>query len=588
MDSGGARMKCFLYTLKEVYGRGKKNCILYMSFSYLLIFISVLQLVLTQRLVNYFTIYEENMASQIGCCIGSLIAILYVEGLMTSLKGVCLSHLKEKGISEDENIILKKSCNLSVLDLDNPEVKNLRENAKRFSIFDALNSYVVFSAAVIKIVIFGIIMICYKCILLIPAIIVVLVIKAKLQKKGDNRVEQVNISQTESNRIRDYIYKLLVTPESLQEIRILKNAKYLNDKRADIYTQNYNEKIKIIKDSELRIFIISSITTVCNILSVCLLVVLSAYYGITSGGYVLLMQIVAQMYGLIPSVTQGYGTVHALSTRFEKYMEYINFKENPEVSNEKVSDAPIGVTIHNLSFKYPNVERDAINDVSIEIKPGEKIALVGENGSGKSTLVKLILGIYAPSSGEIIWSYDDKKSEKPINSLFKVVFQDFVRLWRPIRENIAMGDIENVNNDSMINMALSNSGSEKFIDQMDTYVGPQFGGVDLSGGQWQKLSIARSYMRKAGLAVFDEATSALDAKAELQQYQSFFQQGEKITSIIVTHRLALTRYVDRILVLHDGKIIESGNHEELYNLNGTYRSMYDAQSVFYDQKKAEK
>ena len=109
----------------------------------------------------------------------------------------------------------------------------------------------------------------------------------------------------------------------------------------------------------------------------------------------------------------------------------------------------------------------------------------------------------------------------------------------------------------------------------------------MSGGQWQKLSIARSYMRQAGLAVFDEATSALDAKAELQQYQSFFQQGEKITSIIVTHRLALTKYVDRIFVLHNGKIVETGNHDELYNLNGMYRSMYDAQSAFYDQKKAE-
>lgn len=580
-------MKCFLYTLKEVYGRGKKNCILYMLCSYLLISISVLQLILTQRLVNYFTMYEENMATQIIWCIGSLIIILYVEGFMTSLKGVCLSHLKEKGISEDENIVLRKSCDLSILDLDNPEVKNLRENAKRFSVFDTLNSYVDFSAAAIKIAIFGIIIICYKCVLLIPAIIVALVIKAKLQKKGDNKVEQVNISQTESNRIRDYIYKLLVTPESLQEIKILQNGKCLNDKRNEIYEKNYNEKIKVIKLSELRIFIISSITTACNILSICLLVVLCGYYGIKSGGYVLLMQIVAQMYGLIPSVTQGYGTVHALSTRFERYMEYINLEENPEVSNENALEGPIGVTINHLSFGYPNVKKNALDDISIEIKPGEKIALVGENGSGKSTLVKLILGIYTPNIGEISWSYGNKKSLKPINSFFKVVFQDFVRLWRPIRENIAMGDIENVNNDQKIGQALKNSGSEKFIDQMDTYVGPEFGGVELSGGQWQKLCIARAYMRKAGLAVFDEATSALDAKAELQQYESFFQQGENITSIIVTHRLALTKYVDRILVLRDGKIVESGNHDELYNLNGTYRSMYDAQSAFYDQKKVE-
>lgn len=578
-------MKCFFYTLKEVYGRGKTKCILFILCSYLQIFISVFQLILTQRLVNYFTTYEEGIAGQIGWCIGSLIIILYVEGFMSSLRGVSLSHLKEKSISEDENIILRKSCSLSILDLDSPEVKDMRENAKRFSIFDTLNSYVDFSAAVIKITIFSGILIYYKCFLLIPIIIIGLIIKAKLQKKGDKRVEQVEISQTESNRVRDYIYKLLVNPETLQEIKILHNGKYLNDKRAEIYEKNYGEKINIIKLSELRIFIINSIITACNILSICLLVILCGYYGIQSGSYVLLMQIVAQMYGLIPTVAKGYGTVQAISTRFEKYLEYINLPENPDELDKTVSDEPIGVRINNLSFRYPNVEKNALEGICIDIKPGEKIALVGENGSGKSTLVKLILGIYTPSEGEISWFYDNKQFARPMNFFFKVVFQDFVRLRRPIRENVALADIENVKNDQKITMALENSGSNRFIGQLDDYIGLEFGGVELSGGQWQKLSISRSYMRQAGLAVFDEATSALDAKAELQQYQSFLQQGKKITSIIITHRLALTKYVDRIFVLHNGKIVEIGTHDELYYLNGIYRSMYDSQSAFYDQKR---
>lgn len=578
-------MKSFVYTLKIVYGRDKMKCILFMLCSYLLIFISVFQLILTQRLVNYFTAYEDGMAGQIGWCIGSLIAILYVEGCMASLRGVSLSHLKERGISEDENIILRKSCSLPILDLDDPKVKDLRENAKRFSNFDTLNRYVDFSAAVIKLAIFSGILICYKCFLLIPIIIIGLMIKAKLQKKGDKRVEQADVSQTESNRVRDYIYKLLVSPETLQEIRILQNGKYLNDKRARIYERNYDERINVIKLSELRIFLINSVITVCNILSICLLVVLCGYYGIPSGGYVLLMQIVAQMYGLIPTVAQGYGTLQAISTRFEKYMEYINLAETPDESGGTASVEPVGVRMNHLSFRYPDIEKNALDNICIDIRPGEKIALVGENGSGKSTFVKLILGIYAPSGGEISWFHDRRQSIRPRNSFFKVVFQDFVRLWRPIRENVAMGDIENVGNDQKITMALESSGSDRLTGRLDDYIGLEFGGVELSGGQWQKLSIARSYMRQAGLAVFDEATSALDAKAELQQYQSFFRQGEKITSIIVTHRLALTRYVDRIFVLHNGRIVETGSHDELYHLNGMYRSMYDAQSAFYDQRK---
>lgn len=574
-------MKCFIFALKEVFRRDHWNCIFYMAFSYLLIATSVLQLVLTQRVVNYFSLYNEDSIGQIVWNIGSLIALLYIEGFVTSFRGVCSSHLKEKSISEDERIILEKSCNLEIVDLDSSDVKNLRENARRFSIFDTLNSYADFSTAIIKTIIYCGILIYYKCILLIPVILFGLAIKAKLQKKGDNRVEQVVIKQTESNRIRDYIYKLLVTSETLQEIKVSGNAKYLSNKRSDIYTDNYNEKIKVVKGSELRIFIINSVITVCNILSIALLVVLCGYYGISSGGYVLLMQVVAQLYGLIPAVTQGYGTKNVLMTRFNKYMEFIQFKEYEPVSGANSEKGPVGVKLRNLSFTYPGTYKAALHKINMDIKPGERIALVGENGSGKSTLVKIMLGIYSPGTGDIYWYHDKKTSTKLNNSIVKAVFQDFVKLWRPIRENVAMGDIVNFDNDELIKKALMNSGNETFVNRLDEYIGPEFGGIDISGGQWQKLSIARSYMKKAGLAVFDEATSALDAKAEFQQYQSFFEQGENITSIIVTHRLAVTRYVDKIFVLHDGEIIEYGTHDELYERNGTYRKMYDAQSVFY-------
>nr|WP_253074714.1 ABC transporter ATP-binding protein [Paenibacillus pseudetheri] len=163
----------------------------------------------------------------------------------------------------------------------------------------------------------------------------------------------------------------------------------------------------------------------------------------------------------------------------------------------------------------------------------------------------------------------------------RVVFQDFIKLQRPIRENIALGNMATIHDDSRLLSAMRTAEADNYGVALDSLVGPQFGGIDLSGGQWQRLAIARAYLNDGALMIFDEPTAALDPYAEQQAFDTFMKLGEQQTSIIVTHRLYMSKFVDRIFLFEDGEIVESGTHEELMRADGKYKKMFNRQSSLY-------
>lgn len=579
-------MNVFIYALKQVYKRSKFYTVIYVLFSYIILFTSVLELMITQVLINSFCYNRgDYLVSSVQKYLILLIVLLYVGGLFTSLRGVSLTHLMECGLYEDDRMILEKTCKLTVLKLDSPEVKSLREKAIRVKMFDVVNMYIEFSTALLKILIFGAIIVYFKCYILLLVIFAILWLKSILQKKYSSKLEEVDRKQVESNRVIKYLYELIINRESLQEIKSYNNLSYLNDKKRDIFFDNYHERNNVVKKNEFKVFGMDSIVTTFNILSICLLAVLVGTINSSAGLFVVLMQIIGQMYGLLPSIAQMYGKITVNKIQFTDYREYINFEET-ETANvdttEDVEGEPIEIKLDNVCFSYPDVGRQTLKNISIHIKPREKVALVGENGSGKSTLIKMMLGIYEPENGTVTWTQNGKRIEKPeAVSKMRVVFQDFIKLLRPVRENVAFGNILKLNDDEKIESIIAKAGNADLKNDLDQYIGPEFGGGDLSGGQWQKLCIARAYMKNAGLAFFDEATSALDPQTELEQYKNFFKLSEDITSVVVTHRLSVTKLVDKIYVISNGEIVEYGNHQELYDSNGVYRQMYDAQSAFY-------
>ncbi|SCY05502.1 ATP-binding cassette, subfamily B [Nonlabens sp. Hel1_33_55] len=247
-----------------------------------------------------------------------------------------------------------------------------------------------------------------------------------------------------------------------------------------------------------------------------------------------------------------------------------------------------GFELKNVHFSYPGSDKPVLEGVNFHIKAGEKIAFVGENGAGKTTLIKLILRFYEPTSGEILLDgiNINKFSKEEYRARFGVIFQDFFKYEFRLRENIAVGDIAQIDNDSMINDAAERSLASQVITEMTDGIDQQLGrrfakGQELSGGQWQKVALARAYMKNADIMVLDEPTSALDAQAEFDVFERFIGLTEGKTSIIISHRFSTVRMADRILVLKHGKIEEIGTHEELMENPQTYSRLFNLQAAGY-------
>ena len=263
----------------------------------------------------------------------------------------------------------------------------------------------------------------------------------------------------------------------------------------------------------------------------------------------------------------------------------IQFSSNPRVREE-----PKGIEIENLSFSYPGSERKVLENINLRIQPQEMIALVGENGAGKTTLAKLISRLYDPKEGNIFWNGQNLRELdlKELYSLIAVIMQDYARFPTTVRENIGFGYLPLLKDDRAVKEAIGKAEIAKAIAKLpqglETLLGKQLeGGVELSEGQWQRIAIARSLMRLSSveLLIFDEPTAALDPKTEHEIYQLFRRIAIGKIAIVISHRLALAKMADRIIVLENGEIIETGTHEQLMAINGQYHLMFTRQASNY-------
>ena len=247
-----------------------------------------------------------------------------------------------------------------------------------------------------------------------------------------------------------------------------------------------------------------------------------------------------------------------------------------------------GIKFQNVTFSYPNGHIPVFNGLSFDLRKGEKLALVGENGSGKTTLIKLLLRLYEPTSGCILLDGVDIRhyEKEEYQKLFGAIFQDFVKYYLTTRINIAVGNIENVGNDKKIEEAAELSLADEVVKDLlngyDQELGKRFKkGAELSGGQWQKIALARAYMSEAPIIILDEPTSALDARAEYEVFQRFIGLTKGRTSIIISHRFSTVRMADRILVLNNGEVLELGTHEELMENGNLYSELFELQAEGY-------
>jgi ATP-binding cassette subfamily B protein len=262
-------------------------------------------------------------------------------------------------------------------------------------------------------------------------------------------------------------------------------------------------------------------------------------------------------------------------------------RDSPEAMDapKEIKD---GIRFENVGFKYPGTEVWAVRHISFFLEPGEKLALVGENGAGKTTLVKLLARMYDPSEGQILIDGIDVRQFKieSYRKMIGVIFQDYVRFSFKAGENVAVGQIEESENTQQIKTAAEKSLADPVIQKLpggyDQMLGKRFSeGIDLSGGEWQKIALARAYMRDAQIVILDEPTASLDARAEYEVFKRFSELTKGKSAVIISHRFSTVRMADRILVLKNGELLELGTHEELLSSNGLYAELFHLQAQGY-------
>jgi len=291
------------------------------------------------------------------------------------------------------------------------------------------------------------------------------------------------------------------------------------------------------------------------------------------------------------------GTLRALAGLYESNLFLSNLYEFLDLKPKIITPSPptpiprpmqTGITFNSMSFQYPTSNRKVLNDITLTIRPGEHIALVAENGAGKTTLIKLLCRLYDPTEGSITLDGIDLRQFETtaLRREISIIFQDYAKYHLTAQENIWFGNIDLPSDHEKIVTAARHSGADNVISRLpkgyETILGKWFeDGEELSIGEWQKVALARAFLRDAQIIVLDEPTSAMDAKAEDEVFQKFHQLAQGKTAILISHRLSTVRMADRIYVLDGGKITESGTHDELMQLGGTYAYLFETQARYY-------
>ncbi len=375
-----------------------------------------------------------------------------------------------------------------------------------------------------------------------------------------------------------------------KETRILGGYRYFKDL--------YSSCIELINNeswgAELKVGLIElgmKCITVLGYLGIIILFVRSLYKGRIS---------VAQFAAVYASIDYMFSTMNAiisvhianLTKNMGSITNFLAFLDMPERTEKEMSkDSESGISFQDVSFVYPNAKSPSLKNVSVEIKKGETIAIVGINGSGKSTFAKLALGIYEPTNGTVHMSGLDTK-EAGSKSLFhnvSAVFQNYQRYKMNLYDNVTISTIGDKNKKKfyqVVDRVGIEYRSKTFPQQENTMLSRDFDGVELSGGQWQKIAISRGLYRDSEVVVLDEPTAAIDPIEEVNVYKKFAELAKGKTAFIITHRLGSARIADRILVMNQGEIVEVGTHEELMNRKNLYYNMFVEQAKWYDKETA--
>lgn len=425
--------------------------------------------------------------------------------------------------------------------------------------------------------------------LLLPVLLCAALPGALAKIRNSRISNRMRVQQSESERYSYYLNMVLTGLPFAKEIRLFGIGEELRKRYQALRSRLRQTRLQLAWQwarNDLLADLISALAMAAGVVMI--------YFQMRSGT----MSIggLALLYGGLQRGKSSFGGVlGSLASLYEDSLfigHYYDFLAMPETVRAPVIHKPVpktirqGLTLENVSFRYPETSRDVLTDISLTIRAGEHVALVGENGSGKTTLLKLLCRFYDPTEGRILLDGTDIREFDPaeLRTRYAALFQDFVRYQMTAAENIRMGDITVPAGDPAIAQAMYQARAESFIAKLplglETPLGRMFeNGAELSEGQWQRVALARVLLRKSPIALLDEPTSMLDARAERELLAAFVEALKGRTAIVVSHRLTTVQSADRIVMLADGQLVEDGSHTALLTRKGAYASLFASRSA---------
>jgi ATP-binding cassette subfamily B protein len=400
-----------------------------------------------------------------------------------------------------------------------------------------------------------------------------------------------NFRQTPARRQLDYLRLLGGSKEAAKELKLFGLRKFLRERFTRLSDEIYEENVALSR-RKLIVGSLLSVVATMGYYSAYVIVIWRTVTGALSIGT--LTFLAGAILQASSNIQQIFSTLAGIADQALFLTDLLAFFAMQPTIRTKPNALPAprpmarGFEFRNVSFRYPGSPRLILDLMNFQLRPGERVALIGENGQGKTTIVKLMTRLYDPTTGQILLDGIDLR-EYDLDDLHReigVIFQDFMRYEMTARENIAVGRVEEVNNLELLQTAARKSMADHVVGflprRYEQMLGQRFDqGVDLSGGEWQKIALARAYLRDAQLLILDEPTAALDARSEFEVFRRFSELTAGKMALFISHRFSTVRAADRIVVLDNGKVVEEGSHDQLASLGGRYAEMFEMQASSY-------
>lgn len=578
--------KLLLRSLRDIHRIVPRTLVLQIICMMLQSLMAAITIWLTSVFLNL--VYQKDFKSSL-ICFCMILAVFVLSEVANSIFYSCMVSIDFQ-IGQQLQIELgEKGTRLSMICYENTETNNMLKRAKncieqeRFSdlslsVFNILAEFLKVNGTLLVLAGFHPVLVGISLLSVFPYLIVRLV-------RGKEFYE-LKRYQAAGERRRNYLYHLFGDKQAVKELRIFEIEDYIEQK---MYAARDNMKQEVwnFKKRDMRSLLICEIFCKSGyLLSIFSTILLLLHQVLDVGMMAAALAAFTSFQTAAKYFLVSLGRIPECAAFVKDYYDFMDMEE-VEKGTEKLCSDFDSIKVKQLSFSYPGRKTPAVSNLSFTIKRNEVVAIVGNNGSGKTTLVKLLTGLYQAQKGQIYYGRQNLRSLDPEEFYKQISFvsQDFIKYESTVRENIGIGDWKQMENTDKIYMLLHQVGLETFISHasVNQLLGNEFGGRELSVGQWQKLAIARGMMKDSSVIFLDEPTAALDPLMETKVLKMFLKIAREKTAIIVSHRIGICKEVDKIIVMKEGKIAEIGNHEELLAEKGEYYRLYTMQQKWYEE-----